>query len=163
MQTSSKSSILAHRHACIRKVIQEFAIESQEQLAHVLGERFSLDVDQSTLSRDLKALGAFKGGSGNLYRLPDRKPKDEMLVMAVLSVSKNEAQIVVKTLAGLAGFVADWLESQAGQLGILGIIADDSTLFIAPNSVRSIELTKKRIEQAFGMQEKVVLEFCLDK
>ena len=65
-------------------------------------------------------------------------------VMAKVDIVHNESTIIIKTLPGLAAFVGDFLDMH-DKLGILGTIAGENTVFIAPQSTKNIATTFNEI------------------
>lgn len=125
-----------HRRALIRALLQEHEIASQEELAQLL-ERRGVSCTQATLSRDLRDLGVAReqGGNGPRYRLDTRNRYLDMLRqvvgMEIQNVRHNGSLIVVRTLTGRAEGVAGFLDSM-GNPDILGTVAGDDTVFVAP-------------------------------
>jgi transcriptional regulator of arginine metabolism len=56
----------------------------------------------------------------------------------VLSIEANEYVIVVRTVAGAAGTVGEYIDVQ-NDGAILGTVAGDNTLMVVPRSTRSIK------------------------
>ncbi|MBE6349418.1 MAG: ArgR family transcriptional regulator [Spirochaetaceae bacterium] len=128
-----------NRLKCIRKLIKNNRIESQEDLLGFL-EKEGFEVTQATLSRDLKLLKVGKvsdGNSGYIYSLPDDDEKEENLSVAIqdflrgyISIDFSGNIVVIKTLSGHTGAVASAVEMLAFQ-EILGVISGrDSCIFV---------------------------------
>mgnify|MGYP001272317516 CR=1 FL=1 len=126
-------------------------IGRQEEIIQAL-ESKGFIVNQSKVSRLLRKLGAAKTTASDgsiVYRLPKEpapslsaKPKD-----LVQHIQANESLIIVQTAPGGAGLVARLLDHHAKSLAILGSIAGDDAIFIAPESTQSIDKTKEKIER----------------
>ena len=109
------------RHAVIREIIENTAIETQEELAAALRAR-QIDVTQATVSRDIKTMMLVKVPAGNgryRYALPKEKgavlSKERMARLfydSVVSLDYSENIIVVKTLPGAANAVANYADAQ---------------------------------------------------
>lgn len=130
------------RHEAIRTLINAYAIENQEQLSKLLFAQCGIQIDQSSLSRDLKEIGCFKtrNSSGTLiYELPGQERHGNLVRSAIMSIESNEAMIVIKTLAGMAAFVGDYLDAHATELHIIATLAGENTVLVVPRSVRRIE------------------------
>jgi transcriptional regulator of arginine metabolism len=118
-----------HRRALIRRVLVECEVGSQEQLAELLRER-GVGCTQATLSRDLRDMGVTRvaGTSGPRYQLDPRAAYRQALRkvvgMEILDVRHNGSLVVVRTLAGYL--------DEGGIPDILGTVAGDDTLFVAP-------------------------------
>ena len=76
------------------------------------------------------------------YILPDELaiPKSKQAIQSVvLSVKHNHMQIIVKTGIGGAPLISRMLDSMGESAGILGTLAGDDTIFIAPNDIAHID------------------------
>lgn len=152
---SKLNSDPASRLSALRKLLEAGETSTQEELVRELkAQRFA--VTQSTVSRDLSRLNAIKtrDASGRIvYRLPDdlmipTPPATEMRGLLV-DIHHNESLIVVKTTPGSASLLARLLD-QSRPEGILGTIAGDDTIFVAPSSIRKIAKTVERIREEFA-------------
>ena len=111
-------------------------MSSQEQLASLLRVR-GVSCTQATLSRDLRDMGIIRdrGPDGPVYRVDQRARYMEVLRqvvgMEITSVRHNESLVVLGTLQGRASGVAGFLDGWDNPR-ILGTIAGDDTVFVAP-------------------------------
>lgn len=126
------------RLAEIREIIRTRFVGTQEDLRHALRAR-GFSVTQATLSRDLARLKARRVSlpeGGGVYELEEAKVMDDPRELArvapmVLRIDHNDSLVVALTEAGAASAVALALDrSRLPQL--LGTIAGDDTVFIAP-------------------------------
>lgn len=97
------------------------------------------DVTQSTISRTLKQLGAVRSSTKGefSYSIPQLRGSFQYggrLKDLVVAISANETQIIVKTAPGTAMFVAGFLDHNKPG-GLLGTVAGDDTIFVAPSSI----------------------------
>lgn len=135
----------------LRKLLSEGEMATQEDLVEEL-LRQKFHVTQSTVSRDLRRIGAIKASdpSGRVvYCLPD-----DLMIATPIPVSglrgllqeiqHNGAMIVIHTSPGSASLVARHLD-QTKPEGILGTIAGDDTIFVAPASMQKIPQTVQAI------------------
>ncbi len=134
----------------LRKLLTEGEISTQEDLAEELA-RQKFQVTQSTISRDLRKLGAIKtfDPAGQIkYRLPDdiMMPSVSNLDLKglLLNIEHNGIMIVLHTTPGSASLVARHLD-QVKPEGIIGTMAGDDTIFVAPASIKKIEQTVSAI------------------
>ncbi|HMK72319.1 MAG TPA: arginine repressor [Myxococcaceae bacterium] len=126
------------RREAIRRLIRGGKVSTQEDLRELLAHR-GFDVTQATLSRDLARLGARRAPAaegGTLYELPPEgaaPPQGllEALDPLVRGVRDNGALVVVHSTPGAAQAVALALD-QARLPEVLGTIAGDDTVFVAP-------------------------------
>jgi transcriptional regulator of arginine metabolism len=127
-------------------LLSEGKISTQEELVVQLrAQKFT--VTQSTISRDLARLGATKtrDNSGRVvYRLLEDTasqlpPASEMKGLLV-NVQHNGSTIVIQTPPGSASLVAHQLD-RTRPAGILGTIAGDDTIFVAPRSTKLMNET----------------------
>lgn len=124
------------RRAAIRDVLRNGAVTTQEGLIAAL-KRSGFAVTQSSVSRDLKELGAIKTASG--YELPDESPADpDIAVDGIADINDllrgltpaGPNLLVIKTAIGAAQQVALALD-QSGWSDVVGTVAGDDTVFAA--------------------------------
>lgn len=135
---------------CIRKIIAEGAVGSQEDLRRALAAE-DCKVTQATLSRDLKDLGASwqAGPGGGRYVLTEPgaiPPLRTLLGASVTSIAANETLVLIRTLPGAAGTVAEFIDSQRF-LEVLGTVAGDNTVLVIPSSVRRLGALQKLLRE----------------
>ncbi len=143
------------RQVFLRKLLAEGKISTQEELADEL-RRHAFDITQSTISRDLRKIGAVKtvDASGNtVYKLSMDRPAPAPLRTTgfkdlLLDIQHNGFMIVIHTTAGSASLVAAHFD-QVKIGGILGTIAGDDTIFIAPASPNEIDGIIQKIKDSF--------------
>lgn len=107
-------------------------------------ESEGFEVTQVTLSRDLRELGVVRSHTADGPRYTISAENEEsrlarLISYEIESIDSNEFMIVIRTLPGRAAGVADIID-RFGIEGILGTVAGDNTIFIAPKSTR--DLTK---------------------
>lgn len=106
---------------------------------------------QSKISRLLRQIGAVKSKneSGHVvYHLPKEPAPpsaDSTLDHLVLNVSHNGNLVVVHTSPGSASLLARMIDHHAENLGTLGQIAGDDTIFVAPVHIDEIEQVVEKI------------------
>ncbi len=142
------------RLAVLKSLIREGEASTQEELCEALRKK-KFDVTQSTVSRDLRRIGAMKTTNAEgevVYVLPDdvirsrvQTPLDGLLTEIVA----NESMIVIHTTPGSASLVARHLDNLRSSLLILGTLAGDDTIFVVPESVKKISSTVKKIKDEF--------------
>jgi transcriptional regulator of arginine metabolism len=111
--------------------------------------RKGFDVTQSTVSRALKKIGASKvtGDKKVRYEIRPQETKPNYhgsLLELMISMEANESQIVIKTNPGSAMFLAGFLDHYC-KANIIGTVAGDDTIFVAPRSTRNIKKHQKAI------------------
>ncbi|OGT42804.1 MAG: arginine repressor [Gammaproteobacteria bacterium RIFCSPHIGHO2_12_FULL_37_34] len=134
----------------IQNLLQKKMVRTQDEIREVLHKQ-GFDINQAMISRILHKLGAIKMNEGEqiVYRLPTEliaiTPKDQ-LKQLVLNIAHNEALIVIQTSPGSAQLVARLLD-QKNVSGILGTLAGDDTIFIAPDKIRHIDTLYQSIRE----------------
>jgi transcriptional regulator of arginine metabolism len=123
------SSTTRTRRTAIGELIASRPIATQEDLRALLAAR-GYAVTQATLSRDLQQLGARKP-AGGAYELPDAPGAPASWPALVTSIEDNGALVVTRTTPGAAAVVANAID-RARMPEVLGTIAGDDTIFIAP-------------------------------
>lgn len=142
------------RHEAIKELIKSHPIEDQETLVELIKKKYGIETNQSIVSRDLRQLGVSKHQVNNrmIYELKEYDASREILRLAIIEVDHNESLVVIKTLPGLADFVGDYLDMQE-DLPILGNIAGENTIFVAPRAKTSISGLYKQICQVLYFKE----------
>ena len=138
------------RQFLLKEIINRKAIENQEQLIVELLERGE-DVNQATLSRDLREMGASRVSTseGTRYLFPNEGEKRhirEMISYEIQSVKTNEMLVVVHTLPGRAQGVAEIIDS-LNIPEVLATLAGDNTIFIAPKKKSDVQKIEKHIRE----------------
>ncbi|MFA6916891.1 MAG: arginine repressor [Parachlamydiales bacterium] len=133
----------------LRALLLNREANTQEQICAAL-EKEGFEVNQSKVSRLLRKVGAIKVENAKgqtVYSLP-REPAPPSLNTPmhslVLGVDCNESMIVILTSPGCASMVARVLEYAHFISEILGTVAGDDTIFVAP---RSTKLTQKLADE----------------
>ena len=148
--------VSAQRLNSLRELLSAGEISTQEELAEELN-RQKFVVTQSTISRDLRRLGAVKTQDSTgrtVYRMPDEisapvPMENSGLRNLLVDIEHNGSMIVIHTTPGSASLVARQLDHSRPQ-GILGTIAGDDTIFVAPANSKLIESTITAIVQHFS-------------
>ena len=147
-----------NRHQKIIELVDNYNIETQEELAEKLKEE-GYQVTQATVSRDIRALKLSKVSCGNgkqkyiAIKQDDAGLNDKyirVLKDGFVSMDKAQNILVIKTAPGLAMAVAaaiDALEFSE----VVGCIAGDDTIMIA---VRTIEDTRNLMDKIHKLMDK---------
>jgi transcriptional regulator of arginine metabolism len=119
------------RRQAVAAILRQSRVGTQEELLSRLaaaGERAT----QATLSRDLARLGARRVSrpEGAFYELPAAGGLP-VLRELISGISANASLVVVRTQPGSASAVARAIDL-AGLREVLGTIAGDDTVFVAP-------------------------------
>ena len=142
----------------LKTILLDGATGTQEEISSMLKDK-GLVVTQSTVSRALRKLGAVRTTSSNgspMYYLPEAmlhtqtaSPVRDMQFNSLsdsgdtsvrdllLDIHTNGSLIVLHTVPGSASLIAHLLDAQK-PANILGTIAGDDTIFVAPASADSI-------------------------
>jgi transcriptional regulator of arginine metabolism len=143
------------RHQKIRSLLRNHSVGSQESLQRLLGED-GIEVNQATLSRDLRAIGVVKqrDEGGELRYVESAVPQADSIAFTNLQAFVHDLLcsgnlMVVKTRVGGAQPVALAMD-QLGVDGVIGTVAgDDTVLAVLAENVRStdaVEALWKMIE-----------------
>jgi transcriptional regulator of arginine metabolism len=145
MKTDSRA-----RLQVLKKLLGQGLLSTQDELREEL-ERQEFQVTQSTISRDLRKIGAIKAidpQGRTVYRLgdgPSMTVHSKTLSDLVTAIMANPSMIVIHTLPGSASLIARRLDL-IKPAGILGTIAGDDTIFVAPAAVKKIPSTIEAIQ-----------------
>ena len=136
------------RRAAIRDLLRRGPAETQASLVSAL-EDLGFVATQSSVSRDLREIGAIKTGRG--YEMPAAKDGGDDQVAAVAELLRSLTPagsnlLVIRTAIGAAQRVAlaldrvDWPE-------VVGNIGGDDTVFVATDSANNQKILTAKIER----------------
>ncbi|MDF1758117.1 MAG: ArgR family transcriptional regulator [Legionellaceae bacterium] len=137
----------------LRKLLLQGVNATQETICLEL-ESMGHKVNQSKISRLLRKINAIKvkNDSGEMvYHLPHDAtppPINSSLSELVIDVVANEAMIIIKTSPGAASLIARIIDHK--KCHILGTIAGDDSIFVAPESVHNLEKTMTLIRSSLN-------------
>ena len=140
------------RQSKILDIISAYEIETQEDLVSQL-RAANFDVTQATISRDIKELGLIKilSSESNKYKYAvvdssEKQTSNKYLYLfkeAVISIKQAQYFIVLRTLKGMAGAIANMLD-KFNLEGLMGVTyGDDTVMAIFPDSIDSIKALNK--------------------
>ena len=152
----NRKKVLISRREAVKELIKTYAIEDQAVLIELLNKYYGIETNQPAISRDLHDLGVCKTmADGKLvYELPDTNVEYELLKNAIIDVVHNESMIVVKTVSGLAAFVGDVLDRH-NDIGVLGTLAGENMVFVAPISITAIGKVFDDVCQALYFKKEI--------
>jgi transcriptional regulator of arginine metabolism len=136
------------RRAAVARILGAGRISTQEKLLEAL-RRAGFRATQATLSRDLARLGArrvSRPNGGAVYELGDDVRSDgiEALRGLVGAVRTNGSIVIIRTHPGSAPAVARAIDL-ARLPEVLGTIAGDDTIFVAPARERGARALAARL------------------
>ncbi len=136
------------RQKMIQALIQEERCQDQQALVSLLA-KMGIVTTQAVVSRDLKELGVAKktDTKGRYYALPAKDLEKQILQKAVLEVNHNKMMIAIHTQAGMAPYVGDRLDESG--ISILGCIAGENIVFVAPADISQIDHVCQLLEEFF--------------
>lgn len=142
-----------YRQNKIRELLKSELITDQHQVVELLKAQ-GVESNQTVISRDFRKLGVIKKPRNELmvYEMPEVDTQTEILKLALVDIVHNETTIVIKTQPGLAAFVGDFLD-QHTELEIIGCLAGENVVFVAPRSVKKIEVTCEAICKKFQFKK----------
>ena len=131
------------RRAALRKLLSTGHRGTQEALCAELAHR-GFPSTQSTISRDLKLLGAQRSVTEDgtfVYGLRTQ-PQGTFPADMVVGIEHNESMVVVRTRVGRAQAVGLDLDAM-DHPDILGTLAGDDTVLVIPRSItRTVPLVR---------------------
>lgn len=128
----------------LKKLLLAGEATTQEKICAVLQNR-GHETNQSTVSRLLRKVGAAKSKNERgeiVYRLPlEPAPPtiSSKLSSLVIDIVANETLVIIYTSPGSAQLIARILDYHKQSLKILGTIAGDDTILVAPTSIKDIK------------------------
>lgn len=138
-----------------KALLKEERFGSQGDIVDALKSQGFDNVSQSKVSRMLTRFGAVRTRNAKqemVYCLPAElgmPTAKSPLRQLVLDVEHNESMVIIRTSPGAAQLIARLLDSVGKAEGVLGTIAGDDTIFIAPLKVSEIEHTLANVKQLF--------------
>lgn len=127
------------RRKTLRKLLLAGRGSSQAELCELLAAR-GIHTTQSTISRDLKLLGAqrrVREDGSFVYRIETDR-RTEFPAHMVLAVEHNGVMIVLRTLVGRAPVVGVELDALRHP-DIMGTLAGDDTVLVVPRDITRLE------------------------
>ena len=146
------------RHSQIIRLINQYDIETQEELVEKLNES-GFQVTQATVSRDIRELKLTKiakpGGRlkyGVLQNVDQEMSRKYVNVLRASFQSMDLAQniLVIKTVSGMAMAAAADMDFQE----IVGCIAGDNTIMCAVRSADEALLLMEKIRKMLSQDER---------
>ncbi len=136
----------------LHELLTEGAAGTQEEICRML-ENQGHEVNQTKVSRLLRKLGAVKVKDERgqvVYWLPKEPPPPETsspVSSLIFEIMANENMILVHTTPGAASLVARLLDYRQKETEIIGTVAGDDTIFIAPKSIKTIDKTLAEVKR----------------
>lgn len=139
------SKKLRRLHA-LKQLIRERQISTQEELKDELAA-MSIDVTQSSLSRDLNELGVIKR-QGYYHIITDGNTGGVLPPITSLSWAGPNL-LVLRTYPSMAPSMGSLIDEQ-GIGGVVGTVAGDDTVFVATGPATDKDDLEKRLRKFFG-------------
>jgi transcriptional regulator of arginine metabolism len=139
----------------LRALLMGRKASTQEDICAAL-EKLGYEINQSKASRLLRKIGAIKVVNEHgqtvysLAREPAPPSMNTPLKNLILDIVANETLVVIFTSPGSASMVARVLDYNQITTEILGTIAGDDTIFVAPKSVKDTQKLTKEIRGLLG-------------
>lgn len=146
----------------LREILLGGHARTQAEIQQEL-EKQGVPCSQPKISRLLHQIGAVKlidNQGKTQYRLPHEtgliheltSPQEKTLIRQwMLDITSNETLIVIHTTPGAAGMVARILDQHRLNLDLLGTIAGDDTIFIAPKHNNQTTTITEKISKLFNL------------
>ena len=138
-----------------KALLKEERYGSQGVIVEALQQQGFTNISQSKVSRLLSKYGAVRTRNARqemVYCLPaevgipsTRAPLSQL----VLDIQHNDVMVIIRTTPGAAQLIARLLDSVGKKEGVLGTIAGDDTIFIAPLKVSDIDFTLAKVKELF--------------
>lgn len=139
-----------------KELLKQEQFGSQGEIVDALKAQGYDNISQSKISRMLNKFGAVRTRNVKqemVYCLPAEigvPTAKSPLKQLVLDIEHNSMMIIIRTSPGAAQLIARLLDSLSKKDGVLGTIAGDDTIFIAPTDIAKIEKTIQKLEQLFA-------------
>ncbi|QOL26630.1 transcriptional regulator ArgR [Thalassotalea sp. LPB0316] len=139
-----------------KELLKQEQFGSQSDIVDALKSQGFDNISQSKVSRMLSKFGAVRTRNARqemVYCLPAElgvPTAKSPLKQLVLDIEHNNVMIIIRTSPGAAQLIARLLDSLSKRDGVLGTIAGDDTIFIAPTDVSEISNTITKLEELFS-------------
>lgn len=139
-----------------RQLLSAETCSSQADIVTALQAQGFTSISQSKVSRLLSKYGAVRTRNTHgemVYCWPTEMgmpTAQSPLKQLVLDISHNQAMVVIRTSPGAAQLIARLLDTLHKKDGVLGTIAGDDTIFVAPTNVSEIDQVITTIEHLFA-------------
>lgn len=146
----------------LRQLLLNEAVGTHQEVCDSLKKQ-GINVNQSKVSRLLHKIGAVKvidQNGQNIYRLPHEHGLMHEINISVskfpykqvvISIEHNSQLIMVQTTPGAASLIAREIDLHRLALGVMGSIAGDDTIFVAPKEVKSIKAVIEKLRVHFAL------------
>ena len=145
---------MSERLSALRELLRSGGLSTQDELRQKL-EKLKFAVTQSTISRDLRKIGAVRATETDgrvVYRLPQDESSFGGFDLAknmVKSIRPASNLMVIHTAPGTASLVARHLDMHRPG-GVVGTIAGDDTVFLALNAQKSSAVALAEIQDCLA-------------
>jgi len=152
IMTTPKQEVLIK---AFKEILIAESCGSQVDIVNLLKEQGYENISQSKVSRMLTKFGAVRTRNAlgeMVYCLPPElgmPTAKSPLKQLVLDVTHNHVMVVIRTSPGAAQLIARLLDSLGKKDGVLGTIAGDDTIFIAPADVNKIDDVQQYVINLF--------------
>jgi len=139
-----------------KELLKQEQFGSQGDIVEALKSQGFDNISHSKVSRMLSKYGAVRIRNARqemVYCLPAElgvPTAKSPLRQLVLDIEHNDVMIIIRTSPGAAQLIARLLDSLSKSDGVLGTIAGDDTIFIAPTDVDQIKQTIVKLELLFS-------------
>jgi len=139
-----------------KELLKQEQFSSQGEIVEALKALNFENISQSKVSRMLSKFGAVRARNAReemVYCLPVElsvPTAQSPLKQLVLDIEHNDVMVIIRTSPGAAQLIARLLDSLSKSDGVLGTIAGDDTIFIAPTDVTKIQKTIEKLEVLFS-------------
>ncbi len=138
-----------------KEMLKSESYGSQVDIVDALKSQGFTSISQSKVSRLLSKFGAVRTRDARgdmVYCLPPElgmPTAKSPLKQLVLDVVHNNVMLIIRTSPGAAQLIARLLDSLGRADGVLGTIAGDDTIFIAPENIEEIEELRLKVIALF--------------
>lgn len=150
--TTNKQDVLIK---AFREILKTESYGSQGEIVLALKNLGFDNISQSKVSRMLSKFGAVRTRDARgdmVYCLPPElgmPTAKSPLKQLVLDIVHNNVMVIIRTSPGAAQLIARLLDSLSHTDGVLGTIAGDDTIFIAPADIKKIDDLRQRVQDLF--------------
>ena len=140
-----------------KDILNEERYGSQSEIVEALKAMGLAHISQSKVSRMLSKFGAVRARNAKgdtVYCLPPElgmPTARSNIKQLILNVATNDVMLIIRTTPGAAQLVARLLDSVSKSDDVLGTIAGDDTIFMAPEHTSKIPNIKAKVTELFEL------------
>lgn len=134
----------------VKEIIEENSISKQTEITDILLKKYKINVTQSNISRILKQIKAVKVVTNNkevVYEIQEKlTDASSWIKKFIKKIDDNGNILVITSYPGSAHIIGQAIDEK-NLKNVMGTLAGDNMLFIAPKNVAEMKELREEIEK----------------